>query len=567
MQHLSGSANLPSDFACRNAPSCNEPRCQVCSFVAQTEDSVVHHVTAQDVLSGSSSVPFTNRQAWIHTQMECSGLRRVHSHLKQGTRPSKKATNIKDVKRYLQHVTIARDGLLVVKQEQAFSPTRERIVIPRQVLEGLITALHLRLMHPSCHQLKLVMHRYFFALNMDTSIEQVSRTCHQCMSLAKFPSTEVEQSTSEPQEVGSLFAADVLKRERQLILVVREYVTSYTAACLIDSEKHTSLRSGLIQLCIDLRPLDGPISTVRTDPAPGFVTLKDDDTLRASRLCLEIGNAKNVNKNPVADKAIQELEEELLRQEPSGGPVSSLTLSLAVAQLNTRIRSRGLSAREMWSQRDQFTNSQLPVVDRELVMSQHLSHHDNHPHSINSKAPQGRKRPHTTITVGDLIYLYSDRNKSQARSRYLVVSTDGEWCHIRKFSGSQFRSLSYKVRKSDCYKVPDAYAVASNKACAPREEDSDISDFEDSDPQHQGVTSPSPTASPSPYQPIHHPVQGSSPEHETHEAYSASQDNVATDSALVEDASRSSDSESEAPHRRSSCTGHPPSYLSDYLLQ
>ena len=33
VRHLSGSANLSSDFACRNASDCDNPNCQICSFV------------------------------------------------------------------------------------------------------------------------------------------------------------------------------------------------------------------------------------------------------------------------------------------------------------------------------------------------------------------------------------------------------------------------------------------------------------------------------------------------------------------------------------------------------
>jgi hypothetical protein len=51
------------------------------------------------------------------------------------------------------------------------------------------------------------------------------------------------------------------------------------------------------------------------------------------------------------------------------------------------------------------------------------------------------------------VYLYGDRNKSSARDRYLVVSTDSAWCNIRKFVGVQLRRSSYRVRLSDCYKV------------------------------------------------------------------------------------------------------------------
>jgi hypothetical protein len=187
VRHLAGVANMPSDFASRNAPKCETPQCQVCSFIAQTEDCVVRQLSTQDIMNGTCKLPFTNRAAWLSTQSECQDLRRCHAHLIQGTRPSKKATNIKDVKRYLNVASVSRDGLLVVRKEEALAPTRERVIVPRQVLEGLLTALHLKLCHPSCHQMKLVVQRYFYALDMDRAIEHVSGACHQCAALLKVP--------------------------------------------------------------------------------------------------------------------------------------------------------------------------------------------------------------------------------------------------------------------------------------------------------------------------------------------------------------------------------------------
>ena len=84
---------------------------------------------------------------------------------------------------------------------------------------------------------------------------------------------------------------------------------------------------------------------IRVDPAPGFMALRNDETLKSLRLSLEIGRVKNPNKNPVVEKAMLELEEELLKQEPTGGPVSQLGLFITVARLNSRIRYSGLSAR------------------------------------------------------------------------------------------------------------------------------------------------------------------------------------------------------------------------------
>ena len=76
------------------------------------EDSVVRSTSVQDIRC-LSRLPFTTRSAWAQIQSQCPDLRRTHAHLKQGTRPSKKLTNIRDVKRYLNVASIAK-GLLVV---------------------------------------------------------------------------------------------------------------------------------------------------------------------------------------------------------------------------------------------------------------------------------------------------------------------------------------------------------------------------------------------------------------------------------------------------------------------
>ena len=104
------------------------------------------------------------------------------------------------------------------------------------------------------------------------------------------------------------FAADVLRRERQLILVVRETITSYSRAQIVDSEKRDCLREALIMLCSDLQPLEGPYAVIRTDAAPGFVSLVGDALLQKYHFSIEIGRVKKINKNPVAERAIQELE-------------------------------------------------------------------------------------------------------------------------------------------------------------------------------------------------------------------------------------------------------------------
>lgn len=233
----------------------------------------------------------------------------------------------------------------------------------------------------------------------------------------------------------------------------------------MEDERHCTLRDAFIRLCIELHPLDGPLAVIRTDPAPGFTSLAHDELLHRHRLSIEVGRVKNPNKNPVAEKAVRELEDELLRQNPERGPVSPLALSTATATLNSRLRSSGLSSREMLYQRDQFTHQQIPVSDYTPVRSQHQRRLKNHSYSEHSKARHGCPAPVPDLAVGDLVYLYSDRNKTSGRNRYLVSSVEGAWCNIRKFVGTQLRSTSYRVKRSECYKVP---SQLSHSDCHPR---------------------------------------------------------------------------------------------------
>ena len=96
-----------------------------------------------------------------------------------------------------------------------------------------------------------------------------------------------------PAAVGVSFAADVLRIERQIILIVCETITSYTKAQIIESEKWNCLKETLISLYMDLHPIDGPFAVARTDAAPEFVALVDDSLLREHHICIEIGRVKN----------------------------------------------------------------------------------------------------------------------------------------------------------------------------------------------------------------------------------------------------------------------------------
>ena len=488
IQHLAGAANLSSDFQSRQPMICHQPKCQVCAFANALDESVVRNVSVTDVLDGRMPLPFTSRKAWLSTQSECHDLRRARAQLLQGTRPSKKETTIRSVKRYLNKVDLATDGVIVVKSNDNLASQRELIVVPEEVLPGLLTALHLQLNHPSQNELSKVVRRYFWAINLEATLSQTSTVCHTCASLKKLPHSLIPQTTSNlPDSIGTQFAADVLCRERQKILVVREYISGLTRACLINSEKHEDLRTAIILLTTDMIPLDGPLAVIRTDPAPGFKALQNDPVLKKHRLQLDLGRIKAPNKNPVAERAVQELENEILRTEP-GSVVTPLSLNNVVCQLNARIRTDGLSAREVYTQRDQFSNDQIPVNDRDIITDKHLRSITNNKHSEQSKAKGAVSLPNAQVKVGDLVYIYTDRNKHSARNRYLVTSIDDEWCHIRKFIGNTLRANTYKVKPCEIYKVP-----ASHVEETLRERHNDNEEYEDEQCRAQMANDKGPT--------------------------------------------------------------------------
>ena len=162
VKHISSDKNLPADYLSRNPSSCSGgDNCQICKFVSDSELDV-RQLSVSDVLSGKAPMPYLSLATWRQSQHDCPKLRRVFSHLQQGTSPSKKTPSLRDIKAYLRQVVIGQQGTLVVKSIVPFMPAKNLIVVPEELLHGLLTALHFQLSHPSYSQLQKVFNRHFF---------------------------------------------------------------------------------------------------------------------------------------------------------------------------------------------------------------------------------------------------------------------------------------------------------------------------------------------------------------------------------------------------------------------
>ena len=482
LSHIKGSHNTISDYGSRHPQQCTETQCQICKFVDDLSNSVVRSISVADVLSGEARMPFMNKQAWLSAQQECHELRRTFAYLRAGTRPSRKTRGMKNVKRYLNIASIDNNGLLVVSKPDPYVHMRQLVIIPREILPGILHALHLFFTHCTDTQLSKLFNRYFYAIGSDVVIKTVVGNCHQCASLKKVPKEMfVQSSSTSPSTIGEQFAADVIKRNTQAIFALRDIHSAFTTASVIPDEKASSLRSALL-LCSFLRT---PNCTVRVDNAPGFKSLKNDADLRSKGISIDLGNVKNINKNPCAEKCNQELELELLKIDSTGAPVSDVVLQSAVDTLNSRIRNRHLSAKEIVTCRDQITHKPLSVDDKLLSQRQEELRHQNHKTSARSKAPNAPLAAKPTLTLGSLVYIKTEGDKFHPRDQYIVVGLDDGHATVQKFRGQRFMSQQYKVPLHMLYTL----SAESTPPPVTNESSSDEDDLCDDDTSEDEVVS------------------------------------------------------------------------------
>ena len=160
----------------------------------------------------------------------------------------------------------------------------------------------------------------------------------------------------------------MIRREKQNILVVHENTTSDTSTCQIEKETRK-----LFEM-----PSESSVSQWNQS--------LDHQQLYRQILILDLLHCYKITSYIVIHKVIQEVEEEIIKQEPCGGRISPTCIALANSSLNSRIHHTGLST-EIWTQRDQYTNEQLPISDLILIQSKHnqsSQNHSEHSKTLNS---------------------------------------------------------------------------------------------------------------------------------------------------------------------------------------
>ena len=419
IKYLSGKNNIPADHASRNAAPCqNQNTCQVCSWVNDKELQVVRQLNAKEtdkLLAGNDPLPLRSKDYWKKRQKEDPVLKNVFLCITKGmTPPATKNNGWPEVRRYLLpiHGVYQSGGVLMSPSVQPFTDT-PRFVVPRSAAMTVVSIFHQQLNCLKMSPLRDLLRRHFLILNLDDVISKCVKSCYRCAATRDKKHIQPPMSSvTPPSQFGRHFATDVIRREKQKILVLRETATSYTWAKFVPSETAKDLEAGLRCLFALARPPNATqLCVCRCDNASAFKGVVKDISLRDIGVSLDLSNAANKNGNPVAEKANSEMHDAIKSIQPKGGKLSEVALATAVSSLNAKPRWSKMSAVELWTSRDMLTGKHLLFSQDDIINRQHKRRAATHPDNTD---------PIPSFSPGDIVFSNSEGNKERARESLIV---------------------------------------------------------------------------------------------------------------------------------------------------
>lgn len=121
--------------------------------------------------------------------------------------------------------------------------------------------------------------------------------------------TRVEQTMTSPSDIiATRFAMDVMKQNWQHILVIRKKF------CALPWHRSSQMKLYIEAILCLLQIYSGPGSPefiLRADNVPGFRSITQERAAQGQGMSLEFWYVKIINKNPVAEKAILKLQQDL----------------------------------------------------------------------------------------------------------------------------------------------------------------------------------------------------------------------------------------------------------------
>ena len=464
VRHKAGKDMHTSDFLSRHPMKCGHENCTVCSFIKKWdtigENCVdIRSVSITEVSNGEAAMPFHQRKTWLGLQTSDSVHAKLRHLIEVSQSPEKKKTRGDFTRLKLMHnlyikgdLRVERDGLITVRSKTNLTD-QWAISVPYNMFPGLVLALHQKFSHPSKMQLTNLMTRYFYCPGYQSIIEEVTTACRQCLTMKTLPKVLTEFETTSPGNFATRFSTDVLERCQQRLLVTVEDASHYTMVELMADQKADTIRPTILAQVLPLIPMTGAI--IRCDNGPSFQTLKleaekDDSIWQKYGIKWETGATYNVNKNPICENKIRELEKEILRFKSNGGPLTKLELVQVTSILNSRIRHHGKTAKEVCLRREGKENGIIDISDHDVAGKVEDKRKENHVAMHNHHLKRGRKETKSAeYKVGDLVLVRDMLSKHSPREVHTVVGYDDNGnIDIKKLENSQFRQRNFLVKPS-----------------------------------------------------------------------------------------------------------------------
>ena len=379
-------------------------------------------------------------------------------HIASSQAPDKRKTKNENTKLKLLHnlyrsgkLKLHKDGLITVTHVDPNGSTYQAVSIPTVFFPGLIHALHYKLNHPSKSQLTKLVARHFYTPGYQRIIDKVTEACETCLALKQLPKEIFSETTGDINGFGTNFSADIIERNQQHILIVREKLSSFTITRFIPNQTADTLREHLIAMIIEMVPHTGTV--VQVDCATSWATLanefdKNHSYLKRLNIKVDLGRHMNKNKNPVIDNACKEFHKEVLRLKPEGNKLSEIERAIITSNMNHRIRSSGHSSTEMCFKRESILNVDKPIDDQKLS------------NEIKERSVKKHNKPiivEENIEVGHNVFVKHDKSKLKARELYKVIEifqrNNEPWAIIQKHD-VQFRRKQYEVKIAELVSLP-----------------------------------------------------------------------------------------------------------------
>ena len=459
IEHRPGSSLLLPDHASRHPPPPCKGQCAICQFVNEEQDIGDQIRTVQlengdiSLDPASKQVPFLQLATWKNLQSNDGVHTKLHKLIKTGQEPERRRTGgdhtvLKHLHTlYLrENLRIHESGVIMIRTPEGFYGGFA-ISVPQHLHHAVAFSFHQKLQHPRRSQLVKFLSRYFYITAVNTVVDQITSSCLPCLSTARLPKALISDTTSIPAGLGTNFAADVLERAGQAIFICKEELSQFTAAVITADQTIPSMRDAIVQTTSPLIKLTG--AEIRLDAAPAFQSLekscKSDPVFEALKLKVVIGRSLNPNKNPIGESTVGEVKRELLLLADPNKPISQATLSLAIRNLNSRVRASGKTAWEMLTSRDAMTDTKTETNDETLKEDLKQRRERYHTSNEKNRAKTRVKIQADKFDPGDIVMHRALPTFDKPRDTFIVVEQKEDLVTIRKMN-NQLRMKTYEER-------------------------------------------------------------------------------------------------------------------------